>query len=46
MGDDRFESVVADETELREIYRMPSDLVARKVLGRLDHALRQGLSPQ
>ena len=31
-----FDHVVSTETELRELYRMPSDLVAKKVLGTLD----------
>ncbi len=40
VSDDWFSGVVATETELRELYRKPSNIVTQKVLGRLDQHAR------
>ena len=40
MSDDSFSGVVATETELRELYRKPSNIVSQKVLDHLDQHAR------
>jgi PPOX class probable FMN-dependent enzyme len=40
MSDDSFSGVVATETELRELYRKPSNIVTQKVLDHLDQHAR------
>jgi len=40
MGRASFDRVVTTESELRDIYRMPGDVVVQKVLGRLDRHAR------
>ena len=40
MGDLGFDGVITTESELRDVYRMPSDVVFQKVLGHLDQHAR------
>jgi PPOX class probable FMN-dependent enzyme len=40
MTEGQFDAIVTSESALREIYRTPSDVVRRKVLGRLDEHAR------